>query len=137
MMVAVIVSLLIGLAAAGLGVWDLHKINKITGAQAAAVQNFVPATAMISPTSGQTLSGVVSLDTLPVNGHVTSVQFIATGGSAHGVLLANGQGTIGGFAARWNSANLPNGTYQIRSVGYNTNGRSQKSVAVKVRIKNP
>ena len=31
MTVAVLVSLLIGFAAAGLGLWDLHKINKING----------------------------------------------------------------------------------------------------------
>lgn len=137
MMVAVIVSLLIGLAAGGLGLWDLHKFNEIKSIQAVAIDDSIPATAMISPTTGQTLSGVISLDSLPVSGHVKAVQFVATGGKSHGVLLANGSGSIGGFGARWNTANLPNGTYQISSVGYNTSGRSKKSPAITVHIRNP
>ena len=65
MTIAVIVSLLIGLAAAGLGLWDLHKINKING-QIASIAYSVPATSIIAPTTGQTISGVVSLDALPL-----------------------------------------------------------------------
>ena len=69
--------------------------------------------------------------------HVKGVQFVATGGSSHNVLIANGIATIAGWGARWNSANLPNGTYQISSIGYNATGRSSQSPAVTVRIQNP
>ena len=128
MTVAVLVSLLIGFAAAGLGLWDLHKINKING-RIASVDFSVPATTVISPTTGQTISGAVFLDAQPLANDVKSVQFVATGGSSHSVLIANG--------AHWDSTGLANGTYQISSVGYNASGRSSQSPAITVRIHNP
>jgi Bacterial Ig domain len=135
--IGVILSLLIGIGAAGLGLWDLHKINKMNGQTAVAIDNTVPATSVIAPTTGQTLSGVFALDALPVSGNVKSVQFVANGGSSHNVLIGNAVKTLTGFAARWNTANLPNGTYQIVSIGYNTSGKSSRSPAVTVHLKNP
>ena len=132
MTVAVIVSLFIGLAVAGLGLWDLHKINKINGQNAS-----VPATSIIAPTTGQTISGLVSFDALPYGNKLKGVQFVATGGSSHNVLIANGVATYAGWGAQWNSANLPNGTYQILSIGYDTSGRSSQSPAIRVRVQNP
>ena len=44
---------------------DLHKINKING-QIASVDFSIPATSIMSPTSGQTISGVVFLDAQPL-----------------------------------------------------------------------
>jgi hypothetical protein len=136
MTVAVIVSLLIGLAAAGLGLWDLHKINVINGRTQEAIDNSVPATAIIAPSTGQTISGIVSLDALPLSGHVKAVQFVATGGTSHRVLIANGTGLVSGFGARWNTTSLVNGTYQITSIGFNTSGKSARSAPVTVHIQN-
>ena len=135
--VGVLLSLLVGIGAVGLGLWDLHKINKINGQTAVALDNSVPATTLIAPTDGQTLSGVTGLDALAVAGNVKAVQFVANGGSSHNALIANATQTISGFAARWNTANLANGTYQIVSIGYNTSGKSSRSPAVTVHIKNP
>lgn len=134
--VAVFVSLLIGLAAAGIGLLDLHKINKING-HIASVSFSVPATSITTPTTGQTISGAVLLVARPLGNDVTGVQFVATGGSSHSVLIANGAEFIAGWGANWNSAKLPNGTYQISSIGYNTAGRSSQSPAVTVRVQNP
>ncbi len=97
MTIAVIVSLLIGLAAAGLGFWDRHKINTING-QIASINRTVPATNIVAPTTGQILSGLVSLDALPYGSPLKGVQFVATGGSSHNVVIANGIATIGGWA---------------------------------------
>ena len=136
MTVAVIVSFLIGLAAAGLGLWDLHKINKTNG-QISSINGYVPAMSIITPSTGQTVSGIVGLAAVPLGGRLVGLQFLATGGSKHNVLIANAVASIDGWAAHWNSANLPNGTYQISSVGYNTSGRSSRSPAVAVSIQNP
>jgi hypothetical protein len=133
MTIAVIVSLLIGLAAAALGLWDLHKIN----GEIASIDTSVPTTSIIAPTTGQTISGLVSLDAVPFGGHLKGVQFVATGGSSHNVSIANGVASLEGWGAVWDSANLPNGIYQISSIGYNTSGRSSRSLAVTVRIQNP
>jgi hypothetical protein len=136
MTIAVIVSLLIGLAAAGLGYWNRHKINTING-QIASINRTVPATNIVAPTTGQILSGLVSLDALPYGSPLKGLQFVATGGSSHNVVIANGIATIGGWGARWNSANLPNGTYHIASIGYDASGRSSQSPAVLVYVQNP
>src|ERR1700733_9888164 len=98
MTVAVFVSLLIGLAAAGIGLLDLHKINKING-HIAAVDFSTPATSITSPTTGQTISGPVLLDARALGNDVNAVQFVATGGSSHGVLIANGAAFIAGWGA--------------------------------------
>ena len=135
MTVAVFVSLLIGLAAAGIGLLDLHKINKING-HIAAVDFSTPATSITSPTTGQTISGPVLLDARALGNDVNAVQFVATGGSSHGVLIANGAAFIAGWGATWNSAKLPNGTYQISSIGYNPAGRSSQSPPVTVHVQN-
>jgi hypothetical protein len=133
----VILSLLIGIGAVGLGLWDLHKINEINGKDAIALDESVPATSIVTPTNGQTLSGVVSLDAVAVGGKVKAVQFVANGGSSHNVLIANAQSAITGFGTLWHTTSLPNGTYQIVSIGYNTSGKSARSPAVTVQIKNP
>jgi Bacterial Ig domain len=138
-----IISVLIGLGAAGLGLWDLHKVNEVrgqidavNGQITASIDNSVAATTLSSPTSGQTISGVVSLDAIPLNSHVKSVVFVANGGTKHNLLIGNGTAQIAGFGARWNSANVPNGTYQISSIGYNTVGRSARSPVVTVQVQN-
>ncbi len=74
MTVAVIVSFLIGLAAAGLGLWDLHKINKTNG-QISSINGYVPAMSIITPSTGQTLSGVVGLAAVPLGGRLVGLQF--------------------------------------------------------------
>jgi hypothetical protein len=134
--VGVILSLLIGIGAVGLGLWDLHKINEINGKNAVALDNSVPATSFIAPSNGQTVSGVIGLDALPVAGNVKAVQFVANGGSLHNALISSAVKTLTGFAARWNTASVPNGTYEIVSVGYNTSGKSSRSASVTVHVSN-
>jgi cytoskeletal protein RodZ len=135
--VGVILSLLIGLGAVGLGLWDLHKINKVNGQITASVDNSVASTSIATPTSGQTISGVVGLVAIPIGSHIKAVQFVATGGSSHNVLVAQGKLSLVGYVGNWNTTKLPNGNYQITSIGYNTSGRASRSPAVPVQIKNP
>jgi cytoskeletal protein RodZ len=135
--VAVVLSLLIGLGAVGLALWDLHKINKVNGQITTSVDNSVASTSIVSPSSGETVSGVVHLDASPIGTAAQAVQFVATGGSSHNVLIARGEKSIVGFVADWNSAEVPNGNYEIVSVGYNPAGRSTRSPAVAVQVKNP
>jgi hypothetical protein len=159
MTVGVIGSLLVGLAAVGLGVEDLRKINNISHTisglntsiasdntfiagfndsfakyKAAAV---VPAAIMIRPTTGTTVSGVVILDAGPISSNVSSVTFVASGGTSRKVQIATGKLSTIGFGAAWTSTSLPNGTYEIAAVAYQTGGRSSTSPAVMVTVKNP
>ena len=139
--IAVIASLLIGVAALVVSIVDWHKVDDAKSSfdaalKVAAVNNAVPATTIAAPATGATVSGVVNLDAKPLGPSVKSVEFVANGGTAHNVKLGAGSPTLIGWILRWKSTSLPNGTYQISSVGYNPNGRSSRSASVTVTVKN-
>jgi thermitase len=139
--VAVLASLLIGVAALVVGIVDWHKVDDAKSSFNAAlkvnaVNNAVPATTIATPTTGATVSGVLALDARPIGLSVKSVEFVANGGTAHDVNIGSASPTLIGWLLRWKSTNLPNGTYQISSVGYNANGRSSRSASITVTVKN-
>jgi hypothetical protein len=127
--IAVVASLLLGLAATGLGIDALRKIGNGNASD--------PATSIALPTSGATLSGLAGLSALPIGPNVTAVDFLATGGSYHDTKIAAGGFTRFGWASAWRTTNVPNGTYEITSVGYNAAGQSTSSASVSVKVKNP
>jgi len=152
MTVAVIASLLLGLAGVGLGVEDLRKINNINhtiDGLNASVAGFnasfaqfktdaaVPAATMVLPAPGSTVAGAVLLDAAPVGTNVSHVTFVASGGTSQKVQIATGKSTLAGYGATWSSSSLPNGTYEIAAVAYNAEGKSSTSPAVTVTVKNP
>jgi len=144
MTVAVIASLLLGLAAVGLGVEDLRKINNINHFVAGFNASFakfkanasVPAATMLLPTNGATVSGVVPLDANPVGTNVSSMNFVASGGTSKNVQIGSGRPTLSGWLFDWTSTSVPNGTYEIAVVAYNSEGKSSKSPAVTVIVNN-
>ena len=132
MSIAVVASLLLGLAAAGLGIEALRKIDKITKDNTT-----VPATSIFTPTSGLTVSGALPLDAVAVGPGVTAVDFLLTGGKYHEAKIGTGKLLPYGFTTQWQTTNVPNGTYEITSVGYNVLGQSSQSANVIVKVKNP
>ncbi len=93
--VAVIASLLIGVAALVVSIVDWNKVDDAKSSfdaalKVAAVNNAVPATTMAAPTNGATVSGVVNLDARPISSSVKSVDFVANGGTAHNVNVGAG-----------------------------------------------
>ena len=132
MTVAVVASLLLGLVATGLGIEALRKINNINKSNAT-----VPATSIATPTSGATVSGTLSLDAVAVGPKVRAVDFLITGGSYRDAKIGAGRLLPYGFTTEWQTTNVPNGTYEITSVGYNAAGQSSSSVNVTVKVKNP
>jgi hypothetical protein len=138
MTVGVVVSLLLGLAAVGLGVEDLRKINNLNNNVASLKADAaVPTAAMLLPVSGTTISGTVTLDASQLSQSVTSVVFVATGGTSQNAQIATAKLSLGGWSGRWNSASVSNGTYEIAAVAYNSAGRTNTSPAVSVTVKNP
>jgi hypothetical protein len=144
MTVAVIASLLLGLAAVGLGVEDLRKINDvnhtINGIQSSIsslnVAVAVPSVTVADPTSGATVSGVVNLDAIPGE-NVSSVNFVASGGGSQKAQIAVGTLKSIGWVGTWDSTTVPNGSYQIFAVGANSSGKKVTSAGVTVTVKNP
>jgi YD repeat-containing protein len=127
--IAVVATLLLGLAALGLGIDALHKIDKINST--------VPATSIVAPSGGATISGVVGLDATSIGPKVTAVEFLATGGSYHDAKIATGGGSPVGWVSQWKTTSVRNGTYEITSVGYDAAGQSSRSTSVTVKVLNP
>jgi hypothetical protein len=129
MTVAVVASLLLGLAATGLGIAALRKSdNRASGPE--------PATSILVPTGGATVSGAAPIAAAPRGPKVTAVDFLVTGGSMHDTKIGSGTLTEAGWDMIWQTTNVPNGTYQITSVGYNAEGRSSRSASVTVKVVN-
>ena len=129
---AVIASLLLGLAATGLGIEALHKISNINKAETA----MSPATSIVAPSGGAMVSGLVGLDSVPIGPKVTAVDFLATGGAYHDAKISTGVLSPVGWVSQWQSTRVPNGTYEITSVGYDPAGQSTRSASVTVKVQN-
>ncbi len=99
-------------------------------------RNFL-GTQMLVPAKGSTLSGTTVLDAkandaLPV----TKIDFLLTDRSHHSVVVAIARPSLAGWIATWNTASVPNGTYSLRSVAYDSAGGTSESGAIAVTVKN-
>ena len=103
------------------------------------VENTPPATSVVIPSSGTSVSGSqVLLDALAsLNVGVTKVQFTLTGGSLNNALIATATPTDYGWIADWNSTTVPNGTYTLQSEASDAAGNQGVSPGVEVVVDNP
>jgi hypothetical protein len=129
MTVAVVASLLLALAATGLGIEALRKSGNRTIESGSA-------TSILVPTGGATVSGAAPIAAAPRGPKVTAVDFLVTGGNYHDTMIGTGTLTEAGWDMIWQTTNVPNGTYQITSVGYNADGVSTRSASVMVKVVN-
>jgi hypothetical protein len=96
-----------------------------------------PFTHMVKPTNGTTLSGSTFLDSTVTDLYkVTKVEYYITGGSQHATSVGTAGLTIAGWVARWNTTTVPNGTYALKSVAFDTGGRSGHGPAVTITVDN-
>ena len=101
------------------------------------VNNPLPSTSVLFPSSGATLSGSGLLDaSASGNVAVTKVEFRLTGGALNNALIATATPTYYGWLAGWNTTTVPNGTYTLQSVAYDASGNSGKSAGVTITIAN-
>jgi hypothetical protein len=99
------------------------------------VNNPPPATGVVLPSNGATVSGNQYLDALASSG-VTKVQYEVTGGSLSGTVIATATPTIYGWLASWNTTSVPNGTYALQSVASYAGGVSAASAPVSISVTN-
>ena len=94
-------------------------------------------TNLFIPANDATLSGTAVLDA-SVTGYfvVTKVEAYLTGGSRHDTLIGTATRSYFGWAIRWNTTTVANGTYQLQSVAYDVAGRSSHSEAITITVKN-
>lgn len=95
-----------------------------------------PYTNLIKPKYGATLS---KLQWLLANASdlygVSKVNFRLTGGTFHNALIASATATGFGWLAGWDTATVPNGTYQLQCVAYER-GKSAESTSITVIVAN-
>ena len=124
----VVASLALGIVSIGIGIKALRKPS--------ASPPTIPAAAVVAPTNGMTLSGTAGLDARSLSPGVTSVFFVASGGSLHDVQIAPTVVSLAGWLANWNTTTVANGTYQIVAVAHDASGHSARSSPVNVTVMN-
>jgi hypothetical protein len=94
-------------------------------------------TDLLTPANNATLSGTALLDA-NATGYfkVTKVEFYLTGVSQHVTLIGMGSLTSIGWVTQWNTTTVANGAYRLQSVVYDAAGRSSRSKAVTITVKN-
>ena len=68
---------------------------------------------------------------------IKSVLFEVSGGTLSDQVVATAVPTIFGWAAKWNTTSVPNGTYMLQSVATDTAASTETSIPITVKVNNP
>jgi alpha-tubulin suppressor-like RCC1 family protein len=96
-----------------------------------------PTTTVALPSSGATLSGDTWLDASaqsPVG--IASVSYEVSGGSVSDLVVSASSDTAYGWIGAWDTTDVPNGTYILKSVATDTEGDTATSPGVSVTVDN-
>ncbi len=96
-----------------------------------------PTTSVIIPSNGADFGGSQILDAAASdNVGVDKVEFHVTGGSLNDALIATATPTQYGWLAGWDTTTVPDGTYTLQSVAYDTAGNSTHSAGISITVDN-
>jgi hypothetical protein len=100
--------------------------------------NTLPFTSVFIPSNGAFLTGSQYLDASASDIFgVTKVEFHLTGGTLNDALIATATLTRYGWLAGWDTTTVPDGTYTLQSVAYDTNGNTGLRTGITVTVANP
>jgi hypothetical protein len=97
-------------------------------------------TAVLHPWNGADIHGTQALDAVAWAGfrdNVTSVDFVLTGGSYKKSVIGTARPSIFGWVFIWNTADIANGTCELRSMATDATGDSAYSPKVTISVANP
>ena len=102
------------------------------------VNNQPPATAVLIPSGGASLSGALALLDASASSAlgIASVTFEVSGNGLSNQVVATGTPTLYGYLAQWNTTAVPNGTYDLMSVATDTVAEATTSASVSVTVDN-
>ncbi len=102
------------------------------------VDNHPLATQVLLPAGGSIEHGSVVLDASSTGRNdVVGTVFVLDGSGGGPTMIADGVLTPYGWIAQWNSATVPDGTYQLFSVAVDVTGAGAVSAPVTVTVANP
>ncbi len=94
-------------------------------------------TRILSPSNGTAFAGNQHPDAgASDKPGVTKVEFHLTGGSINDKVIAMANPTYYGWIASWDTTTVPDGTYTLQSVAYDSEGNVSRSVGVTVKVEN-
>jgi hypothetical protein len=99
-----------------------------------------PTTTVLLPSNGATISGGTWLDASASNSAgVASVTYQVSGGpnSIDAKVVSASSPTLYGYIGKWDSTDVPNGTYTLQSVATDAAGWSTISAPITVTVNNP
>jgi hypothetical protein len=101
------------------------------------IVNNLPTTSVIIPKNGATLQGTTTLDA-SASSNAQSVSFFLAGGDfGYGQDIANASPTPYGWVAPWDTTiNVPNGSYTLYSVAFNSSSQAGFSSRVSITVNN-
>jgi hypothetical protein len=104
------------------------------------VDNPPPATSVLVPSSGATMSGTrVALDASASSsdgGSIANVQFVLTGGSYNQTVIGTATPTLFGYVEAFNTTTVPNGSYTMQSLATDSFGNTSYSAGVPITVEN-
>ena len=97
-----------------------------------------PATSVLVPDDGATLSGTCPLDAGVSNGvvEVSRLDFHLSGEHHDDVVLGAATPTMSGWIYMWDTTAVPNATYRLTSVAVDVAGATGRSDPITVRVRN-
>jgi Bacterial Ig domain/HYR domain len=96
-----------------------------------------PFTRVLVPSNGAALTGAAVLDASGADAPgITSVVFEVSGGTLSDQVIATATPTLFGWLAKWNTTNIPNGTYTLQSVATDTANSTETSNPITVTVNN-
>ena len=118
---------------------DAAHSTETSNAISITVNNQPPATAVLIPSGGATMSGTTALLDASASSAVgiASVTFEVSGNGLSDHVLGTATPTIYGWLAQWNTTTVPNGTYSLQSVATDTVAETTTSSPVTINVNNP
>ena len=113
--------------------------KRFDGAEVVLYDSTLPATAVLVPSSGATLTGqnvhlVASGSVDAVR--LTKIQFVISGGPYSKLVIGTTTFSKIGAYLSWNTKSIPNGTYSLQSVATTSSGKVRYSRAITVKVDN-
>jgi hypothetical protein len=99
------------------------------------VDNGPPATSVVLPSAGTSVSSSIWLDASAASG-VTQVVYEVTGGSLTNYVVGTGTATLYGWLALWNTTSVQDGTYTLKSVASYAGGVTGTSPGIAITVSN-